>query len=151
MPPFSGEPPPLLQATLSEAKYRTVLDRWRRCHAEGTVITNELTATEQTFALERRVAAMRQLLRHIRARALAASFQKWMTASIALSFLSAVRHERAAAKEAEAQLQLVHEEQRAAHEEMSRWRQREEDDRLVLLAALEQRLRHRRRRRQLLE
>ena len=102
-------------------QYRTVLDRWRRCHAEGTVITNELAAAEQTAAeggscgCGRLSGIFGETIRH------PSEVDDGIHRALVLS---AVRHGRAAAKEAEAARLFT---RARAPQEMSRWRQREED------------------------
>ena len=137
-----GEQPWLLKSTLADAKYRTALDRWRRCHAEGAVIARELRAVESSHVAVRRGEALRRVLSQYHVQSLHIAFRSWLTACMSLSFQSALRRERAIAKEAEAQLALAQEEHRAAREEMSHWKQREEEDRLAIVAALEETQQH---------
>ena len=123
---------PLLRSDLAEAKYRAVLLHWRRSHTESALLAQELRGMEASY----RTRAINRCLRLASARCLSEAWRQWSGATTAIAAAAAVRKERAAVKEAEAQLALAQEASMAAHTKIWQLEQREEDD-LELYAALD--------------
>ena len=134
----------------AEVLYRTVLERWRRCHCEGGVAIAELRDAENELLRRRRAAAhasIGRLLRVRRASALQTAMRTWEVATAWVAEEIARRHataqiriERASLMEVEAQLVLAQEAEKAIQaqwaEDRLAWQKRQEEE-MALVASFQ--------------
>ena len=130
--------PVLTQAGLDAACYRTVLERWKRCHAENAALAAELRADD---ARSRARLLLRLLWRRHDA-SLQMALRTWVLHATRIAAAHALRCEAGARKELEAQLELAREGERAMRvwwESEQQRKQEQEQEELALVAQLQAR------------